>query len=279
MIADSSAPELRGRAFGFHRSTDQTGAVIGPLLALPLLAAFHNDFRAVFLFAFLPAALGTALLFATRETGAGAAAAAPRPGFRWREANPALHRFLLVTAIFALGNSSDAFLILRAQHLGFDPARTVLLFASLNVTYVLSAWPAGILSDRLGRSRLLLAGFGVFATVYAALALIPSSGWLWIVFPVYGLYHGLTDGVTRAFVADLVPAEQRASALGAQAMITGLAALPASLAAGILWQSVSPAAPFLYGAAMAICAGAAFAVLLRSAGDRTTAGYRSAPGS
>jgi MFS family permease len=264
MIADSSLPLLRGRAIGYHRSVDQIGAVLGPLLALPLLAAFHGDYRAIFLFAFVPAALGTALLFATRETGAAAAGAAAPPRFRLAGTSPAFRRFLLVTLVFALGNSSDAFVLLRAQYLGFSPQGVVLLFAAMNTTYVLSAYPAGILSDRLGRRRLLLAGFVLFAAVYLALALLRSAPWLWLVFPAYGLYLGLTDGIIRAFVADLVRPEHRATALGAQAMATGLAALPASALAGLLWQTLGPAAPFYYGAAMAALAAALFAALMRS---------------
>jgi len=254
LIADSSAEGLRGRAFGFHRSADQIGAVLGPLLALPLLAAFQQDYRALFVVAFIPAALGVAFLTLVRETGRGRAAGAPLPSFSLRQATPAFRQFLGITLLFALGNSSDVFLILRAQQLGLSAARIVLLFAAFNLVYVLSAYPAGLLSDRLGRKRLLVAGLGVFALVYLGFALASAPGWLWLLFGVYGLYMGLTDGITRAFVVDLVAADQRATALGFYAMATGLAAFPASALAGLLWQWYGPAAPFLYGAALAALA-------------------------
>jgi MFS family permease len=261
LIADSSPGELRGRAFGFHRSTDQIGAVAGPLLALPLLAAFHYNYRALFVVAFLPAALGVALLGAVRETGPGARSGAPQEGFRWLGAAPVFRRFLGVALLFALGNSSDVFLILRAQQLGLGAARIVLLFASFNLLYVFSAYPAGQLSDRLGRKRVVAAGWGLFAAVYLGFALAPASGWLWVLFPVYGVYMGLTDGVARAFIVDLVPQQNRATALGIHAMAVGLATFLASAVAGLLWQKLGPPAPFFYGAALAAVAALRLALI------------------
>jgi MFS family permease len=261
LIADSSLPEQRGKAFGFHRSTDQLGAVIGPLAALPLLAFFHGDFRAVFVAAFVPAAIGVALLGAVRETGRGRQAGAPRPGFRVRAARPEFRRFLAVMLLFTLGNSSDMFLILRARELGAGTQAIVLLFALYNLVYVLSAYPAGALSDRIGRRGVLGAGLGVFALVYLGFGLAGSAAWGWVLFPVYGLYQGLTDGTTRALVTDLAGAGERAGALGAYSMLTGLAAFPASAIAGLLWQQFGPPAPFLFGGALAGLA----ALLLRRA--------------
>jgi MFS family permease len=234
------------------------------LLALALLAAFRQNYRALFVIAFIPAALGVAFLTFVRETGGGRTAVARLPSFSLRQAPPVFRRFLLITLLFALGNSSDVFLILRAQHLGLSTARVVLLFAVFNLTYVLSAYPAGSLSDRLGRKRLLVAGLGVFALVYLGFALASAPGWLWLLFGIYGLYMGLTDGIARAFVVDLVSADQRASALGLYAMATGLAAFPASALGGVLWQWRGPAATFLCGASLAGLA----AVLLAGVADR-----------
>lgn len=265
LIADSSPAELRGRAFGFHRSTDQIGAVVGPLLALPLLALFHQNYRAVFVAGFIPAAIGVAVLFAVRETGRGRALVAGLPAFRLREATPAFRRFLAIILVFALGNSSDAFIILLAQHLGFSAQRIVILFAAYNLAYVISAYPAGLLSDRVGRKRLLVAGLGVFALVYVGFALVRAPEWLWLLFPIYGIYMGLTDGVMRAFVVDLAPPEHRATALGFQAMAIGLATLPASAIAGVLWQTFGAPAPFFYGAAMAALAAILLWALVRPA--------------
>ena len=257
LIADSSEEALRGRAFGFHRSTDQAGAVIGPLLALPLLALLHQNFRALFVVAFIPAALGVAVLTAVRETGKGAAAGARLPRFRLHDTDSAFRRFLAVMLLFTIGNSSDMFLILRAQQLGMGTRQIVLLFATFNAVYVLSAYPAGVVSDRVGRKRVLMAGLAVFALVYAGFGLARGTGSIWVLFAIYGLYQGLTDGTSRAFIVDLASAEHRATALGVFAMACGLATFPASVIAGVLWQRLGPAAPFFYGAATAALAAVA----------------------
>ncbi len=258
LIGDSSPASLRGRAFGFHRATDQIGAVIGPLLALALLPLFHRNLRTLFVAAFVPAAVGVAILAAVRETGRGPSPAAALPGLRLRGTPTAFRRLLAVMLLFTLGNSSDMFLILRAQQLGIGTSAVVLLFAVYNAVYAAASYPAGALSDRIGRRRVMMAGLAVFALVYAGFGLVRGPGWLWLLFAVYGLYQGLTDGTSRALVVDLVSPELRGTALGVYAMVTGLAALPASVIAGLLWQRVSPAAPFLYGAAMAALACAAF---------------------
>jgi MFS family permease len=262
-IGDSTAEALRGRAFGFHRAADQIGAVAGPLLVLPLLALFHQNLRALFVAAFVPAALGVAALAAVRETGRGSAPSAARPVFRWRGQPAAFRSFLIVMTLFALGNSSDMFLILRARQLGAEAGAVVLLFALYNAVYAVASYPAGALSDRIGRTRVMTAGLAVFALVYTGFGVTRGAGWLWALFAIYGLYQGLTDGVSRALVVDLVPAELRGTALGAYSMATGLAALPASVIAGLLWQKAGPAAPFLYGAAMAALASAGLALFTR----------------
>ncbi|HWR54636.1 MAG TPA: MFS transporter [Bryobacteraceae bacterium] len=250
MIADSSEESVRGRAFGFHRSTDQMGAVIGPLAALPLLAFFDQNYRAVFVAAFVPAALGVLLLFFVKETGAGRGAAPP-PSFRIAAAGPEYRSFLLVMLLFTLGNSSDVFLILRARQLGLTPTDIVLLFAAFNATYVASAYPAGILSDRIGRRRVIVAGLAVFAVVYVGFGFAPDSRWVWPLFLLYGLYHGLTDGTSRAYIAGITPPDQRGTALGTYAMTIGIGTFPASAAAGLLWDHAGPPAPFFVGAACA----------------------------
>jgi MFS family permease len=163
--------------------------------------------------------------------------------------------YLVIILVFALGNSSDAFLTLQAQRVGASMLQVVLLLVAFRAVYSVVAWPAGALSDRWGRKRVLAGGWVLYALVYVGFALARSTWHLWSLYVLYGLYHGATKGVERAFVADLVPAfAQRGAAYGTYNAILGLAALPASVIAGILWQTFTPAAPFLFGATLAVLA-------------------------
>jgi MFS family permease len=261
LLADSSDPESRGRSFGFHRSGDSIGAVAGPLFGAAILASLHNNFRAAFLLAFVPGALSTLLIVPVREPRV---ERKPGPIFRWNAwgaANPGLRRFLLVTFLFSIGNSSDMFLILRANQLGASSTTAVLMFAACNAMNVLSSYPAGIVSDRVGRKRVLITGFLLFAAVYLGFAMAHHSQVLWVLFAVYGLYLGLTEGVAKALIVDLVPASERGAALGLQSTVVGICVLPASIIAGFLWQQIGPAATFLLGFSTALASAALFAVL------------------
>jgi len=252
IIAQSTEPELRGRAFGFHRSADSIGAVLGPLSALAILAVLHENYRAAFLIAFIPGIVSTLLVLPVQDYPAkpqrGPLASLRLPADR------RFRRFLLAYAVFSIGNSSDMFLILRASRLGAAGTTAVLLFAICNSLNVLSSYPAGIVSDKLGRKRVLVAGFLLFAAVYLGFGTAHSVAPLWALFAVYGIYLGLTDGVSKAFIVDAVPAAEHGSALGLQAAAVSICTLPASLLAGWMWQAIGPAAPFLYGALMALVA-------------------------
>ena len=268
LIGDSTPPELRGRAFGLHRSMDTAGAVLGPPLALALAAAFHDHLRLVFLFAVVPGVLGVLALFLVREpprlapkapttTTEGAASRStlrpmPRP----------LLLFFAASLVFALGNSSDVFLLLRARDLGLSTTLTVLAYVVYNFVYMLAAYPIGILSDHVGRRGVFVVGLAAFALTYVGFAVVTGSTLLWPLFGVYGIYMAATDGVGKALITDFAPPERRASAIGLHGMITGLGALVASVVAGQLWDHVSVAAPFMLGAGAAVLA----LVLLLGAG-------------
>ncbi len=267
LIADSVDHSVRGRAFGFHRAMDTTGAAIGPLLAAGTLALTSSggnpagNPRAVFWLASVPgiAAILVGWLFLRDRAVPPKDSAAPRLGFR--DLGRPFALFTAIATLFAVGNSSDAFLILRAQNVGMAVAAIPLAYFAFNTLYALLATPAGILSDRWGRRPLLAAGYVVFAVVYAGFAVAPNAGVAAALFLLYGAYYALTDGVARALVADLVPASLRATAMGTFATATGLALLPASVIAGFLWQSVAPAAPFAYGAATAALSAALLVAL------------------
>jgi MFS family permease len=256
LIADSVDPSIRGRAFGFHRSADHAGAVVGPLIAFALLRWSSVDLRHVFLWTAVPGALAVAvLLFGVRETPR--TAPEPKAGGGLDLKVPLGRRFwafLAVLFVFTLGNSTDAFLLLRAAGLGVAPALIPILWALLHVVKSASSTPGGILSDRIGRKPLLVAGWLVYAAVYLALGQAREQWHAWALFAVYGIYFGLTEGVEKALVADLVPADRRGAAFGWYNLALGLGALPASLIFGLLWDKAGPATAFGFGAAMALAA-------------------------
>ncbi len=177
--------------------------------------------------------------------------------------------FLIASLVFALGNSSDVFLILRAKDLGFSTTAAVLAYVVYNFVYMSAAFPAGAVSDRLSRKNVFALGLLFFAAAYAGFAIANDAIYLWPLFAVYGLYIAMTDGVSKALITDLAPPERRASALGAYGMLTGLAALLASVVAGVLWDSVGPAAPFAMGAVAAVTS--AFLLILITPGAGETA--------
>jgi MFS family permease len=255
LLADSTTPEMRGRAFGFHRSADSIGAVCGPLLALLLLARMPGGFRTAFLIAFVPGLLSTLLILAVRERSVATQSRAVFSLGVLRRGDPTLRRFLLITLVFSIGNSSDMFLTLRAKQLGSGDTCAVLLYAAYQLANVLSSFPAGIVSDRLGRKGVLALGYFLFAAIYLGVGLAGGVAALWALFPLYGVYQGMTDGVSKAFIVDLAPEADRGAALGLQAAMVGISALPASLAAGFLWDRVGPSSAFVYGAATAFTAG------------------------
>jgi MFS family permease len=266
LIADSSAEGQRGMSFGLHRAMDTGGAVIGVLLAYFFFTRFTGDYARVFLWSLLPAAIGVLLLIFVREAKPKAGKAATLPSLRWNVLPRKLQLFLVVALIFTLGNSSNTFLLLRAQNLGFTPATAILLYLVYNLVYGLVSYPAGKLSDRIGRKRLLVAGYAFYGLVYLGFALInlPSQAWmLWALFGLYGLYIGLTEGIEKALVTDLAPANLRATAIGLHATIVGIGLFPASFIAGQLWASrLGPAAAFYFGGGMGLVAAVGLLLVL-----------------
>jgi MFS family permease len=241
-----------GRSFGFQRSLDTLGAIIGPLIAVVLFGIL--SFRGLFLLAFIPGIIATALVvFFVKETAVGSRSN-QRYKVSFRSFDSNFRIFLLGLGLFFIGNSSDAFLFLRAQNLGVPTLQVPVLYLAMNVIYAVSSFPFGIVSDRIGRKAVLIIGFGIFFAVYLGFALASSALIIWILFPIYGLYYGLTDGVSKALVSDLAPLHLKATAFGTYYFIIGVVALPASLIAGTLWQVVGPAFAFLYGAVMALIA-------------------------
>ncbi len=260
LISASTPAHIRGRAFGFHRGMDTVGAIIGPLLALSLLPFFRHNLRILFLIAFIPSVIGVLLVITlVREI---------RPSREehvkyasWKTLGAPYFMFLFVSAIFAIGNSSDAFILLRAKEMGITLAHLILMYVLFNITYSIGSTPAGIMSDKIGPKKVLVAGFLLFAVVYAFFGLISNSIWLWLLFPIYGFYMALTDGVGKAYIAHLIPQERLGMAFGIYQVVVGLGAFMASLFAGILWTYLHSSAPFILGSIMALLAAILFLII------------------
>jgi len=260
LIAESVDAHEGGVAFGLHRALDTVGAVVGPLAALLLLSLYGNRYSLVFWIAAIPALLGVCLLLvAVREPvhqphphPLAFTLSVSRFGGRFR-------LFLLCNLLFMLGNSSDAFLLLRAQSLGASTEGVLLLYVAFNVVYASLSYPFGKLSDRYGKKGVLVFSFGVFALAYGGFAAAPCEAALWVLFPLYGVFMAMNEGVGKAYIAELVPEARRGTALGLFATLSGIAALASSVLAGFLWSAVGVPAPFWFGAACSATAGLLFA--------------------
>jgi MFS family permease len=267
LIADSSPPQAYGRAFGFHRAADTAGAVLGPLIGLGFLAIVgENNLRPIFLVATIPGVASLVLLAFLRERRRHPQpAAAVGGGVRidLSGASVVFWMFLGISLLFALGNSSDAFLILRADDLGLGLTIVILMYVVYNVFYSLLALPSGIVADRLGKRAVVTSGFFVYGLVYLGFAVTGEGSHLWPLFAVYGVYMALTDGMARAMVAELAPSEKRGTFLGLYHTGIGLTAVIASVLAGVLWDVVGEPAPFFLGASTGFAAAALMLLLPR----------------
>jgi MFS family permease len=264
LIADSVDPKNLGRAFGFHRALDTTGAVLGPLAAWALLSSFPGQYRKIFLASVIPAALSVLVILIFVR-------APRRESRRTRTLKAELdalggrfHRFLWVAGLFSLASSSSAFLLLRAHQVGFGDRQVPLVYLFYNVIYALLSWPVGEISDRIGRRGLLLAAYASFAALYGLLASTETRVAVIVAFGALGVHSSLLDVSQRALISDLVPADRRATAYGFYYAVVGLALLPASIVAGIVWDRVGARATFALDAALALAAAALFAILLRA---------------
>jgi MFS family permease len=306
LIADSTPPESRGRAFGLHRALDTAGALVGVTGAAIVVTLLQGDaatlgsdtFRALVLVALVPGAIALVVLgLAVRDVpgppkqAISAVPAGPEATSAEQPAGPeatsaslpterrslrqrlgafpsAFWLFVGASALFTLGNSSDAFISLRSQSLGIAVRDILLMVIAFNFTNVIVAWPVGALSDRVGRRGLIAVAWSIYAVTYLGLAIAAPGFPIVVLWALYGVYYGVSDAVGKALVADVVPPAQRATGYGILNMVTGLVLLPASILAGLLWDGVGPHAPFWFGAG---CAAAAV-VLLGFINRRSRAG-------
>jgi MFS family permease len=267
LVADSVTKETRGLAFGFHRAMDTAGAMLGILIAVVVvwlaqknaLDLTKSTFQTVVLISLLPAFLAVlSLALGAKDVPVKGQRLAPK--FSLRGMGKPFITFLVIVSIFTLGNSSDAFLVLRAQNLGVTVTGILIMLAMFNLIYSLISTPAGSLSDRIGRRRLIIGGWLVYAAIYLGFAFAQAAWQIWILYVAYGLYYGMAYGSANAMVADLAPEQLRGTAYGTYNAIIGILAFPASFIAGSLWQGLGswqglgPSAPFFFGGTLALIA-------------------------
>lgn len=277
LIADSTEDKYRGRAFGFHKGLDAMGAIIGPLIAILALYFLNGNYTPLFIIAFIPALISVILLFVFVSEKKGE----KKEGFssKFSDFSRDFKIFILITILFAIGNSSNAFLILRARDIfeisGGIPSIITSVFGTMavtviviltyvvyNITYSFASMPAGILSDKIGRRKVMVGGFLLFSFVYLGFALANEGYMVWILFAIYGFYMAMTEGVSKAYVVDMVPKDKRGTAIGLYYTATGIFALASSVIAGLLWDKVGPGAPFLFGSFAALAAAVMMMLML-----------------
>jgi MFS family permease len=265
LIADSVEAKERGRSFGLHRAMDTAGAVIGLIIAAVIVYMipgdkFHlerNAYHWMIIIGIIPAVLAVVVLLTLVHERKKLAATVKDGISKPAAITPFSKQFILyliIMALFTLGNSSDFFLILDAQHVDTPLLQVVLMLVLFNLTYALISTPMGVLSDKIGRKRVITIGWLIYGLVYLGFALSGSIWQIWVLFAVYGIYYGICEGAAKAFVADMVPVERRGTAYGLYNGVVGLMALPASLIAGVLWGNIAPAAAFYFGAGLALLA-------------------------
>jgi len=280
LIVDSTPPEARGVAFGLHRAMDTAGAVVGVAVAALVVSTSQggavvlgaDTFRLLVIVALVPGALAVlAIVVGVRDVASGAGSSSKPSGrgddrsspiltrVSWRRFPAPFWMFVLAGGLFALGNSSDAFLSLRSQQLGLDVRDLLLVIVGFNAANALVSWPIGALSDRIGRRPLVALAWTIYAIAYTGFAVAGSAAWVGVLWLLYGTYYGVNEAVGRALVADLAPADLRATGYGILNAVVGLLVLPASIVAGLLWDRIAPSAPFWFGAA---CAAAALVLLI-----------------
>ena len=271
IIAESSEPAHLARSFSYHRSMDTMGAVVGPLLALLLLQFFANSYRTVFWISMVPGVIAVfiVMVFITERGNHIYVQQGGPPTLTLKVFDRKAQCFILVATLFALGNSSDVFLILKAQHVGIPMSVIPGVYLLFNLIYSISAIPAGIIADRFGKKRIILMGFVLFAALYYGFAVAITTVTIWFLFGFYGFFMGLTEGIQKAYLATIIPPQVRATAFGVYSTAIGITKFPASLIGGWLWDNVSPAMTFYFGAAISMVSAALFMVLIIISRDST----------
>lgn len=273
LVSESADKNAMGKAFGLHKALDMAGAALGILITYFLLkGGFGGDYKTIFLISVIPAVLGLCMFFFIKEKKM-QRQVKERPRF-WKEMrglNSQLKLYLLVVFLFTLGNSSNAFLLLKAKSVGFDDVAVILLYFVYNITASLLSLPLGRLSDKVGRKALLVSGYLVFSAVYCGFAFAWNRPFMVVMFVLYGVYTAMIAGVERAFVAEIAPLELKGTMLGLQSTVAGIALLPASVITGLLWNSFGSVVPFVFGACLSLAAAIILLLFMRNSSTKIAA--------
>ena len=253
LLLENSTPENKGYIFGFHRAFDSLGAVFGPLLALVALYFLKDNIRQTFFIAFIPGVIAIFLLiFLVKEKKTEVKKEKSKfVRISFKNMDSKLKLFMLISFIFAAGNSSDVFLLLQAKSLGLATTAVILAYVLYNISQTVFSTPAGILSDKFGARKIFAGGLLVFSIVYLFFGLVNSTVWLWFLFPIYGVYIAATDGVSKAYLSEFIKKKESGTYFGAYYTLTAIGTFLASLVGGLLWYFINPHATFLYGSTMA----------------------------
>lgn len=246
LLLESTNDKNKGFIFGLHRSMDSLGAVIGPAISLILLYSFHNNIRLILLIAIIPAFLSLIFFVFIKEAKKKIITNKTKLSFSIHKLSPQLKIFLFGMIVFSLGNSSDTFLILKAQNLGLNLVLVISSYILYNITYALASTPAGLIADKIGAKKVLFTGIIIYAFVYAGFAINKLPIFVFFLFAIYGFYIALTDGVSKAIIGKLTTPENSGTAYGVFYTITSLATLMASIIGGLLWSFISPSSTFLF---------------------------------
>ena len=261
ILLENTETHNKGFIFGFHRSLDSLGAVFGPIIALIFLYLLKENMRWVFFIAFIPSIIGVILLvLVVTEKKVVQQEKKQLVKIDFKSLDPSLKLFLIVSFIFSLGNSSDAFLILQAKNLGFTTLLATATYVVYNIAYTLFSTPAGTLADKIGAKKVFEIGLLVFSIVYFFFGFIKNPAFLWILFPIYGIYIAFTDGISKAYVAGFIKKEESGSYFGLHQTLMAVGAFMASALGGLIWNKINPSSTFYYGSLMAFLALIVFTV-------------------
>lgn len=276
LLSASVKPEARAKAFGFHRAMDNSGALVGPAVAMFILWLKPDDYSFLFWMATIPTAIAVFVIWKWAEdVNTPLPAGADKPNLSWSALDSRFKAYIVVLFVFTLSNSSDAFLILRAEELGVKDYMLPLLWIVLHFVKTITNIPGGGLADRWGRRRIIIAGWLLYALIYAGFAIAQVEWHVWVLFALYGVYFGMTEGAERALVSDLAPEAVRGTAYGFFHLAVGLGALPASMLFGYLWDRFNGRTAFVFSAALALFASLLLAVSVRSEAQKLTKVQRS----